>query len=210
MDRAKFKSACDEVAGGERERSGIGTLSEKTLHAVLKRYFEPDGSRREIKVGRYVADIAGENGIIEIQTRSFDRLRAKLAAFLETADVTVVYPIPRTKYLRWIDGDSGEATPKRKSPRTGSRCDAFYELYKIKPLLLHPRLRLCLVLLDLTEYRYLDGWSRDKKRGSSRCERIPEDIAEELYINCPGDYALLVPEGLAGRSRRGNSPPPRG
>jgi hypothetical protein len=51
-------------------------------------------------------------------------------------------------------------------------------------------------MLELEEYRYLDGWSRDKKKGSSRCERLPAELAGEIYINNPSDYAGLIPQGL--------------
>ncbi len=196
MDNKRFSDALEAVVGKQRERCGIGTLSEKTLHAVLKRYFEPGEDGREIKIGRYVADIVGENGIIEIQTQGFDKLRDKLAAFLSCTRVTVVYPIPRAKYLCWIDPETGEVTGKRKSPRTGTVCDAFPELYKIKPLLKHPNLRLCLVLLELTEYRYLNGWSKDKKKGSSRYERIPDALVDEIYLDNADNYQKLLPQNL--------------
>lgn len=196
LDSIAFQEACERVINKNRERSGIGTLSEKTLHAVLKRYFEPDTARHEVKIGNYIADIAGENGITEIQTRSFDRLRAKLTAFLEQTETTVVFPIAAVKYLRWIDSATGEISDRRKSPRPGNYYDAFPELYKIKPMLCNPRLHLCLVLLEITEYRNLDGWSDNKKRGSSRYERIPEALIDELHLDCPDDYARLVPGSL--------------
>lgn len=53
----------------------------KTLHAALKAYYEPDAESHEIKIGRYIADIVGENGIIEIQTQSFDKLRKNSRLF---------------------------------------------------------------------------------------------------------------------------------
>lgn len=196
MDRERFKNACELVNGREHERAGIGTLGEKTLHAVLKHYIEPCADHHEIKMGGYVADISGESGIIEIQTRSFDKLRKKLAAFLEAGTVTVVYPIAQTKWLIWLDRETGEVSKKRKSPKTGKPYEAFYELYKIKQLLTHPNLRLLLVMLDIEEYRNLDGWSEDKKKGSSRYERIPVDIADEVYIHGIGDYLKLIPEKL--------------
>ncbi len=175
---------------------GIGTLGEKTLHAVLKRYFEPDTARHEVKLGSYVADIVNETGIIEVQTRQFDKLRGKLEYFLAQQDVTVVYPIAATKWLLWVDPLTGEVTARRRSPKRGTPCEVFYELYKIKPLLTHPRLRLRLMLLNLEEYRYLNGWSQNKKRGSSRCDRIPIEPVGEVVIHCPADYALLLPEQL--------------
>lgn len=196
VNKQKFYNARDLILNSARGRSGIGTLAEKTLHAVLKLYFEPDMQKHEIKLGGYFADIFNEEGIIEIQTRDLNKLRRKLVEFLEVSQVTVVYPIPQTKWLCWIDAKSGSVTKKRKSPRTGTPYDAFAELYKIKPLLNHQNLRICLVLLDLEEYRNLDGWSRDKKKGSSRFERIPVDIADEIYLRSAADYARLVPETL--------------
>ena len=183
----------------ERARGGIGTLGEKTLHAVLKYYYEADEARHEVKIGPFVADIVGEDGIVEIQTRSFERLRKKLEAWLEVCAVTVVYPIPNQKWLLWIDGETGEITKKRKSPKRGGIHDALPELYKIRQLLSHPNFALCIALVDLEEYRRLDGWSRDKKRGSTRCERIPVGLAGEHLFRCPGDYLAFVPGSLAER-----------
>lgn len=196
MDRMLFSQACDKIINNERERSGIGTLSEKTLHAVLKNYFEPYADNHEIKLSNYVADIVGENGIVEIQTRSFDKLRKKLASFLEVSTVTVVYPIASTKWIIWLDETTGEFTNKRKSPKKGSMYESFFELYKIKSLLTHENFRLCLVLIDIEEYRLLNGWSTDKKKGSSRYERIPTNLIDEIYINDITEYKQLIPQGL--------------
>lgn len=184
------------IINNERNKSGIGTLGEKTLHAILKHYFEPDERNHETKIGKYYADIVNENGIIEIQTRNFNALRLKLSAFLENSEVTIVYPIAHQKWLIWIDNETGEITKKRKSPKVGRLYEAFFELYKIKPLLTHPNLKLCIVMLDMTEYRNLDGWSGDKKKGSSRYERIPNDIVDEIHIDSAADYIKLIPLNL--------------
>jgi len=194
MDKQAFQTACEKIIDKQRTQNGIGTLGEKTLHAVLKLYFEPSEANHEVKIGPFVADIVTDKGIIEIQTRNFNQLRKKLAAFLEEFPVTVVYPIPHIKWLLWIDEASGTVTQKRKSPKQGRLYDAVFELYRIKPLLDHPNLRLCFVFIDLEEYRYLNGWSRDKKRGSTRCDRIPVDIVEEVTINSPADYTKFLPE----------------
>lgn len=196
IDKERFELARQKVFNGGVTRAGIGTLGEKTLHAVVKRYMEPYDGSHEVKIGSYVADIVGENGIVEIQTRGFDRLRGKLADFLEVAVVTVVYPIARTKWLVWIDPETGETTQKRKSPKRGTAFEAFFELYRIKPLLNHPNLRILLLLVDIEEYRNLNGWSENRKRGSSRYERIPLELAGEVFIENTGDYAKLIPNGL--------------
>ncbi len=56
----------------------------------------------------------------------------------------------------------------------------------------NPNLHLCLVLIDADEYRLLNGWSRDRKKGSSRFDRIPVELVDELYIGGPADYRLFV------------------
>lgn len=196
MDKRRFMEACRIVINNERIRSGIGTLREKTLHTVLKNYYEPYSDSHEIKLGSYVADIVGENGIIEIQTANFNKLRKKLESFLALTTVTVVYPIPSTKYLIWLDENTGETTKKRKSPKRGTPYQVFFELYKIKSLIKHENFRLIIVMLDITEYRYLNGWSDNRKKGSSRYDRIPTDIIDELYINNVRDFNKLIPKEL--------------
>jgi hypothetical protein len=199
MDKDRFNravAAVTSVRDGQYFAGGIGTLGEKTLHSVLKHYFEPDTGRHEVKLGGLVADILSEDGVIEIQTRQFVKLRSKLERFLERGKVTVVYPVARTKWLIWLDEATGEATKKRKSPKIGTPFEVFYELWWIRSRLLHPNLTLCVVLLDLEEYRFLNGWSDSRKKGSTRYDRIPVDIADELWIRAPEDYGKLVPASL--------------
>ncbi len=185
------------LSPGEGESpGGIGTLGEKQLHAVLKQHYSAPGALREVPLEGYVADIVGEQGIIEIQTRGLGRLRKKLEKFLARAPVTVVYPIPRHKWLCWIDPATGEIGPRRKSPKIGTPYHAFPELYGLKPLLPHPGLHIRLVLLDLEEYRFLDGRGRDKKKGSTKGERVPLALVQEVRLDSPADYAQLVPASL--------------
>jgi len=72
----------------------------------------------------------------------------------------------------------------------------FPELYKIKMFLKDENLRIRPVLLDMEEYRLLNGWSRDKKKGSSRFDRIPTKLVEEVEISCLQDYMQFVPYDL--------------
>ncbi len=196
MDQQRFLAARAAALGRIKGVDGIGTLSEKALHAALKAYYEPDSESREIALGGFVADIVGEEGIIEIQTRGFDRLRGKLQAFLEVARVTVVYPIAVRRQLRWIDPETGEVLPPRKSPKKGIPFDVLPELYKIEPHLLHPNFRLRLVLLESTDYKYLDGYGKQRKIRASRGERVPEALLDEIDFTCPADYLRLLPEAL--------------
>jgi hypothetical protein len=178
------------------KHAGIGTLNERSLHAFLKEYYEPREENREVKVGRFVADILNSNGIVEIQTRGFSNLKKKLSVFLEKHEVTVVYPVAKIKRLVWVDPVTGEATRPRLSPKEGAASEIFYELIHIKDQLGATNLKLKIVLLELYEYRVLDGWSRDRKKGSTRKDRVPVSILDEVEIDCTADYKKLLPQGL--------------
>lgn len=197
-DKKAFEAAKRKVIGIDRQRLGIGTLAEKSLHAILKNYYEPNEDRQEIPIENYVADIFADGEIIEIQTRQFDKMRGKLAAFLPLYPVTIVYPIPHEKWLIWIDDESGSLSKKRKSPRKGNPYLVFPELYKIKAYLKDPNLRLRLVLLDVEEYKLLNGWSKDRKKGASRYDRIPTELVREIALDCPQDFLQFVPFELEG------------
>ena len=195
-DKERFDWARDKIVGTVRERQGIGTLSEKTVHAVLKNYYAPDEDMHEIPIEGSVADIYTGTEIVEIQTRSFDRMRDKLRKFLPLYPVTIIYPIPYEKWLIWIDEETGEFGGRRKSPVKGNAYGAFKELYKIKNFLLDDNLHLKLVFINMEEYRLLNGWSRDKKKGSERYDRIPVKFAEEVCIDRREDYMQFVPYDL--------------
>ncbi len=196
MDKKRFEEIRDAAVSSGREGRSIGTYKEKTLHAILKDYYAPDKSMQEISVDGYVADIYTGQEIIEIQTANFNKMRAKLNCFLPNYPVTVVYPIARIKYLSWIDEATGECSKPRKSPVKGSVYRAFVELYKIKSILSQENLCLCFPLLEVEEYRLLNGWSQDKKKGSCRYDRIPRALLDEIRLEKPEDYLRLIPENL--------------
>ena len=178
----------------------IGTLGEHSLHAALKQRYDPTGEYHEVPIGRYIADILlPDGGIIEIQTADFHRLRAKLAAFLPEHIVTVVCPILHTKTLAWLDAETGELLRSKRSPKRWTIYNAFLELYSIKAQLAEPNLRVRIVLLDVTEYRYS---TRANRKGYARTDVIPEEVLGEMSLNCVADYAKLVPDELPKRFTR--------
>ena len=187
-----------ERARHREEAKGIGTQSERLIHMTLKYYLEPDEDAHEVKIGRYTADIFRKDTdhILEIQTRSFEKLENKLKAFLPEHKVTVIYPCVRYKYISWVDPETGETTKKHKSPRTGRPVDALPELYKLKDDLFLPGLSFLIILMDVEEYRLLDGYSKDKKHGSHRMERLPLSIEDEILLSSPEDYKQFLPPDL--------------
>ena len=114
-----FAAACRTVAENGRQMAGIGTLGEKSVHAVLKIACDP-WAEREVAIGDYVADVVGERGIIEIQSRRFSAIRPKLESLLRVCPVTVVWPCCEQLWLRTVDAD-GVLSSRRKSPNISVR-----------------------------------------------------------------------------------------
>lgn len=196
IDHELFSEACYKMIGSLQGQNGIGTLREKTVHSVLKYYYAPNPAYHEIKIGSYVADICIDGEIFEVQTRNFNTMRNKLDFFLQEHDVTIIYPVAHTKWLSWMDMETGEVSPKRKSPKTGTFYQIIPELYRIKMFIRHPNLHFIIALIDVEETRCLNGWSYNKKRGSSRMDGIPVNLYDEIRIDTPSDYGIFLPETL--------------
>lgn len=199
-DITHFDRVCREALINARTAGGIGTYKERQLHAVLKRYFEEDESCHEVRVLGYVADIKNGSEIIEIQTGAFYRMREKLKCYLENGfDVTIIYPVSQKKWILWIDEESGSISNRRRSPRIGRIFDIIPELYAIKSMLTNSRLQICVMMLEVEDFRLLCGYSADKKKGSSRYERIPTALFGQHMLNAPQDYLVFLPECLPER-----------
>lgn len=181
----------------------IGTLAEHTLHSAIKGYFEPDKTKHEVRFHGFIADIKNDDGITEIQTKQFVRLKRKLDVFLEECPVTVVYPIVVNKWIVWIDRETGEISPKRKSPQHGSMYDAVPEFYALRGMLNREGLSFKLIFCDAVEYRYALRGLNDRRKGMRqghwRCELVPCSIGRTVDIVPPEGYRVFLPEGLPER-----------
>ena len=184
------------MIGALQGQNGIGTLQEKTIHSVLKYYYAPNPDYHEVKIGPFVADICIDGELFEVQTRNFNKMREKLSYFLQEYDVTIIYPVAHTKWLSWLDMETGELSPKRKSPKTGTLYQIVPELYRIKMFINNPKLHFIISLIDVEETRYLNGWSKNKKKGSSRMDGIPVGIFDEIRIDTLSDYNKFLPDIL--------------
>lgn len=194
--RERFHNALMKVTS-DRERPTIGTLSEKTIHAVIKLYTEPNEDRHEIPIGKHVADIYSDDRIYEIQTKNLKRLCEKLDEYLPCYKVTIVHPIIRRKKIYWIDPDTGEMTvPKRPSPHIGSFENGIEELYSIWEYVKNPNLNVSFILIDADEFRLRDGYGRDNKKYGKWIDKVPTDIIDEKEFERPEDYLQYLPEGI--------------
>lgn len=199
IDTAYFSRLCYEAAANRISRDGgINTMAEKRLHQVLKRYYEPDETRHEQKVGRHIADILRGEEIVEIQTAGFHPLKAKIASYLADTDyrVTIVHPILERKWVTWVDPATGNMSKRNRSPKKGSLLGELDELIYLADHLPSDRLRFVFPHLEVSDFRLLDGWSRDRKRGSTRYERIPLALLSEDVLETPVDFAALIPAEL--------------
>ena len=193
MDELSFAAACRTVQEMGRAEQGVGTLGEKTLHAVLKRMIEPDMSRHEVKLGAYVADVLNDRGVFEIQTRNLHKLKPKLTALLPYYPVTVVVPVIETKWLQTMDPETGELTGRRKSPKRGKTADLLPELAYLKPLLSDPNLSFLLVRLEGEQLRKLTG---QKRRPVTPLEFAPTRFLGTVRLKTAEDYAALLSPDL--------------
>ena len=196
VSKDEFNKVRDRIVGVQRERYGIGTLAEKTMHNVLKNYYSKGEDYQEIPINEFVADIYMDGHIIEIQTGNFNKLRRKLDSFLQEYKVTIVYPLAYTRYLTYIDKETGRLSDKRKSPRKDTYYTAFKELYKIKTYLNHPNLSIKLVKLEVDEYKLESGYSKSRRRRAEKYDIVPRELIEELDITRPEDFIQLIPMEL--------------
>jgi hypothetical protein len=192
MDKLRFAEARRKLLESPQSK-GIGTLAEKTVHAVLKEYYGGGEENKEIPLGGFVADVVSEDGVIEIQTRALYRLERKLETLLPLCRVTVVYPIEARKYLLDIDPESGELVSKRLSPKRLKIWHGIAELYGIRKFLGDENLTVRFPVLTVEETRIR---AAGKKRRADKIDKLPAEMTDEVVIRRNEDILPLIPEGL--------------
>lgn len=180
--------------------SGIGTLAEGPLHATLKAMFKEPGDAVEVPVGGYVIDLVRPGELVEIQTRGFSKLKAKLAALLPEYRVRVVYPLAHETSIRKVSalegGGWGEIS-SRRSPKKRGVYHVFEELTAIAPWLCHPNFRLEVVSLRVVELRARTGKRVWRRQGWQVVERRLDEVFDGKLYASPADWLSLLPAGLA-------------
>ncbi len=128
--------------------TGIGVMREGPLHASVKALLAAPGDRCEVPVGRFVVDVVRSDGeLVEIQTRGFGSLGAKLDALLDGHRVRIVHPLPAQRRIVRVD-DDGEVLTIRRSPKRATAVQIFDELVAFPLLLTHPNLTIEVLLLS--------------------------------------------------------------
>jgi hypothetical protein len=194
-DPERFARACAFVQQ-QHPNHGIGTLGEKSIHAILKCYFEDDCRNHECPVGDGIADIVGAHGVIEIQTRQFQRLSTKLAQLLPEIPVTVVYPVIRRKRILWVHPETGELVRTGTFRAFQKLESVFAELYRIRSYVTHPNFRLCIAVMDAEDFRLADGDGPQRHNHATKVDRIPTELVDIQYYAASPDFLRFLPDGL--------------
>jgi len=173
--------------------SGIGLLNEKPLHASLKQWYARPGDRFEVPVDGFVIDIVRDDLLIEIQTRNFASINAKLCKLTRSYEVRLVYPVVQEK---WIVRDGDGKAVRRKSPKRGRLEDLFWELVSIPQLLSNPNFSLEVLMIREEEVRRYERKRRWRRKGWVTERRRLVDVVDRRLFGTSTDWLRFVPDGL--------------
>lgn len=191
-DAEKFTFAVEKALS--RERAGIGTLNEKTIHASLKNYYSHEYDQ-EAKIGDFYADIVTENGIFEIQTANWGKLNKKLEVMLDACHVTVVYPFEKRVKTSSADDVTGEIIREGNRRNLKDLTEFFLELYRIKSFLTNPNLTIAIAELEIERINYISS-KNGKRRKKGNYTKTPKALLREIYLEKTEDYLILLPQGI--------------
>jgi len=176
--------------------SGIGVLNEKPLHASLKQWYALPGDRFEVPVGGFVIDIVRDDLLIEIQTRSFASIKAKLTNLLQSHRVRLIYPIVQERRIVRPATVPTSRVIRRKSPLKGRWEDLFREMVSIPQLMANPNFSLEALLIREEEQRRYGGRRRWRRRGWVVEERRLLEVLDRRLFQRSADWLGWLPAGL--------------
>ncbi len=173
----------------------IGTLAEKSLHAVLKDWLTKPGDQQELHIDGFVIDIVRDDLLIEIQTRHLGAMKRKLTKLLPHHPIHLYHPIAAQK---WIVRQTVEGHPisRRKSPKRGQLIDVFTELVRIPHLLTHSNLTLTILLTQQDEIWRDDGQGSWRRKRWSIHDHHLLDVVDQHTFYTEKDWLALLPTNL--------------
>ena len=198
--RARFSRLCEEalLSAHQSGEDGIGTLGEKRLHALVKRYLCEDTDCHEVGVKntRFVSDVRMGNDVLEVQTGAFYPMHKKILYYLENTDctVTVVHPVTVKKWTCRIDAETGRASERKRSPRPDRPIELLAEMYSLLPATICSRLRFRLLSIEAQDFRLESA--KKGRRAPKRFERVPLALIDDVTYTSPQDLIPLLPQEL--------------
>lgn len=180
-------------------RSGIGTISEWSLHSDIKQSYLSADSQEEVELDGFVIDVVRDGLLIEVQTGGFSKIREKLKKLIKSHQLRLVYPITVNKWIVRESRDGSEIISRRKSPKQLGPQNLFDELVYIPTLLHHQNFSLEALLIEEEEVRRKDGQGSWRRRGWSISDRRLLNILGRRVYNEPNDLLHFIPESIQGR-----------
>jgi hypothetical protein len=175
-------------------------MAETALHAALKTWYARPGDEIEVRFEGYIIDVKRDQTLIEIQTRSFSSIKAKLLDLVPRHPVRLVYPIAKERWIVKVKADRATVLSRRKSPKRGKLLHVFNELIRFPSLLAEPNLTLELLLIQEEEVRHHEpnrrsrrSWSR---RGWMTHERRLLEVLSAHRFERPADLLRLLPPSV--------------
>lgn len=166
------------------------------MHASLKRWYAEEGDQVEAPVDGYVIDLVRDPLLIEIQTRGFSGMKAKIMSLLDLGHrIRIVHPIAVDRWIVKVD-DEGTILSKRRSPKHGRVVDVFAELVSFPELLTDPGLDVEVILTREEEYRRHTPGTSWRRRGWTVMERRLVDVVDTFLIADAAAAASLLPKDL--------------
>ena len=169
----------------------VGTLGEKPLHASLKEWYRRPGDEVEVPVDGFVVDVVRGDLLIEIQTRSFSKMKRKLLTLLDEHPMRLVHPIALDRWIVRL-GEGGEVLGRRRSPKHGVVHDLFSELVAFPELINSPNLTIEVLLTREDEIRRHDPTKAWRRRGWVVEERHLIEVVESHEFGTADDLSVLV------------------
>ncbi|NLE03841.1 MAG: hypothetical protein GX638_03425 [Crenarchaeota archaeon] len=170
-------------------------MNEHSLHIDLKHVYSVPGDIFEVKLGNYIIDILRNDLLIEVQTKNFSAIKHKLDVLTKTHKVRLVYPLPETKWIKYVTTKEVEIN-RRKSTKKGKLLDVFRELVRIPQLLGEENFSLEILFIDEEEIRCNDGKGSWRRRGVSVKERRLLKLNDRVLFQNKTDYIKLLPKDL--------------
>jgi hypothetical protein len=166
------------------------------LHAALKAWYAQPGDLLEESVDGFWIDIVRGDLLIEVQTRSFAKIKGKLVTLLASHPVRLIYPVAQEKWIVRVAADGVTPVSRRKSPKRGRIEDLFGELVSFPELILHPNFAVEVVLVRAEEVYRDDGKGSWRRKGWSVHDHRLIDVVGQVMLASAADFRLLLPPTL--------------